>query len=118
MAYTFIDDAIPAVDHEAITVSTSAIGLTAGKLTTANLANAVSGEQSYIEVKRVSKALITVETDLVRFRIDGTNPTSSTGHQLSAGDSLEISGFQNLTNIRFIRSGAADATIRITYYRR
>jgi hypothetical protein len=118
MAYIFIDDSIPAVDHEAITVSTSALGLTASKLTAFAAANARDTDQSYVDIKRAHKVLITTETDKVRFRLDGTDPTSATGHELAAGDSLEVAGFSNLSKLRFIRSGAADATLRVTFYRR
>lgn len=118
MAYIFIDDSIPAVDFESVTVSTVSIGLTAAKLVVTGTANAYNESTAYVDVKRAHKVLITTETDKVRFRLDGTAPTAAIGHELAAGDSLEVAGFANLSNLRFIRSGAADATIRVTYYRK
>lgn len=88
--------------YEAITVSSTAIGPT---LTTIF----PSGKQA------ASEAFITVETNPVRWRADGTDPTSSEGHLLQAGDSLSIFGTVNLKNLKFIRTGS-DATLRVTYY--
>jgi len=51
----------------------------------------------------------------VRWRDDGTNPTSSIGMSLLANESMEYDG--ELSRIKFIRSGAADATLDIAYYR-
>ena len=59
-------------------------------------------------------AIITVETDKVRFRFN-SNPTSSAGHELEAGDSLELDSAEELSSIRFIRSGVVDATLQISY---
>lgn len=56
-------------------------------------------------------AFITVETDKVRFKFD-TNPTSTLGIELNAGDTLELETEDELANIRFIRSGSADATVQ------
>jgi hypothetical protein len=117
MAVITVDNPLPAYDHEAITVSTSALGLTSTKITVvASIGGAV--ESQYQNVKHADEALITTETDKVRFRLDGTNPTSSTGHELAAGDTLIVSGWKNIQAIRFIRSGSADATLRCTYYSR
>lgn len=59
-------------------------------------------------------ALISVETDKVRFRF-GSPPTSTAGHELNVGDFLELDCADELASIQFIRSGAADATLQVSY---
>lgn len=59
-------------------------------------------------------AVITVETDQVRFWVDGSTPTASVGHLLNVGDELELRGGDELTKFRVIRV-TADATLQVTY---
>lgn len=87
--------------YEAITVSTTALPCTAAKLVDGN-ANA---QQIYI----------TVESNAINWTIDGTTPTSTVGHNLTAGSSLTITGNRNIVALKMIRSGGADATVKITY---
>jgi len=58
-------------------------------------------------------ALIQAETQPVRWRDDGTNPTTTVGMKLAVGDSLWYSG--DLTAIRLIEQ-AASAKLNISYY--
>lgn len=83
--------------YETITVSTSAVGFTvpAGTLL----------------------AVVMVETDAIRYRDDGTDPTSSLGMPVTSGGSLVVCPNQ-LSRIRFIRSGANDASLKVSYYGR
>ena len=85
------------VGYEDITVSTTAIGFTA-----AEISSAVAAE-------------VWVEGDAVRFRTDGTDPTSSVGHQLDVGDVMFVDNASDLASIRFIRV-TTDATLRVSYY--
>lgn len=78
--------------YEAITVSNTAIGFT-------------SVAYNY--------ALVTVETDSIRFRVDGTDPTSSEGHKLDPGDTVELLGGNAILYFRAIRT-SSDATIRVS----
>lgn len=82
---------------ESVTVSTTAVTLTAATYTNCD------------------NALITVETDQVRFRLDGVAPTSSVGHVLDAGDTLILDSADQIVGARFIRSGGSDATLRVSY---
>ena len=82
---------------ESVTVSTTAVTLTAATYTDCD------------------NALITVETDQVRFRLDAVAPTSAIGHILDAGDTLLLSSEDQIVGARFIRSGGADATLRVSY---
>jgi hypothetical protein len=81
---------------EQLTVSSSAVGL----------ASIPAG---------ANKALIRVSTANIRWRGDGTNPTSSAGMPQYVDDEFEIIG--GLAAYKFIRSGASDATLDVAYYR-
>lgn len=62
-------------------------------------------------------ALVTLETNPIRFRNDGTAPTASIGHLVSPGQSVEVCGILAVSQMRMIRQGAADGTVMITYLR-
>lgn len=93
-------------DFDTITVSASAIGLTASKYTAPPLE----------PLKEAQYIIITSETNNIRYRIDGTNPTASVGHLLTAGSTLTLTGFSTIKNFKAIATGA-DATIMATYLR-
>lgn len=81
--------------YEQLTISTSVISLT---------------------VPRLAKmAVITVETEPIRYRDDGTAVTASVGTLLKADGSLVVCG-KSMDTIGFIRDGASDATINVNYY--
>jgi hypothetical protein len=58
-------------------------------------------------------AIITPETQAVRWRDDGVAPTTSVGMPLAAGVTLQYDG--DLSQIRFIEQ-TAGAKLNITYY--
>ena len=58
-------------------------------------------------------AIITPETQAVRWRDDGVAPTASVGMPLAAGVTLQYDG--DITKIRFIEQ-TAGAKLNITYY--
>jgi hypothetical protein len=58
-------------------------------------------------------ALITPETQGVRWRDDGTDPTGSVGMPLSAGVTLQYDG--DLKRIRFIED-VSGAILNVSYY--
>ena len=60
-----------------------------------------------------SIALITPETQAVRWRDDGVNPTASVGMPLAVGVTLQYDG--DLTQIKFIEQ-TGGAKINISYY--
>ena len=82
---------------EALTVSDSSVGFT-----TATFANR-------------SLVFLTCEDAAVRFRLDGTAPTSAVGHELEVGDTLELDSEHQLENVRFIRRNGVDATLQCAY---
>lgn len=90
--------------YETITVSDSAVGFTAGT----RQPTSALGAQA---------ALVTVETQPIRIRMDGTDPTATVGHLLQDTDALVITGPNNVIKFRAIRDGGSDATILVTYFR-
>lgn len=83
---------------EQITVSTVAVSFTAATL----------AEGSY--------AVVSVETNPLRYRSDGGTPTAAVGHLAAAGTVLEVCGKTAVRNFKMIRQGAADATVFATYF--
>lgn len=83
---------------EQITVSTVAIGFTVATLAEGNY------------------AVVSIETNPIRYRSDGTNPTAAVGHLAAAGTVLEVCGKSAARNFKMIRQGAADATAFVTFY--
>src|SRR5687767_7915056 len=90
--------------YEAITVAATAIGFTNGTLSPAKAPSAKA-------------AFCTLETAEVRYRYDGTNPSSSEGHLLASGGSITLYGINNLNQFRAIRTTGSSGTLRCTYMR-
>jgi hypothetical protein len=90
----------PPSGFETITVSTTAIGITAALLTNAKA------------------AFLTVEGADIRYRIDGTDPTAAVGHLVTDGGNLMLTDKTRaaLTQLRMIRDDAVDATVSVTVY--
>ena len=99
---------LDAYSHESITVSTTALGFT-----TTETRKAIAGTTQTVSAV---EALITVETNPVRYTMDGTTPTANVGHLLGDGDVITISGMGNIKRFQMIRQGAADATVMVTYF--
>jgi hypothetical protein len=93
--------AYQAFDYESITVSTTAVGLTASKF------------NSYAAYE--IKAFMTLESAQIRWRIDGTNPTSTEGHAFEAGTNLTVEGYKNLSQFKAIKTGTSDGVLKVTY---
>jgi len=98
-------------DFEQLTIGVAASTPTAAKIT-ANDATPIPGR-----ARRARAALLTVEGNPIRYRVDGVAPTAAIGHLLSAGDSVVIEGVEAVKRLKMIRQGAADGTVNITYYR-
>ena len=91
-----------AVSYEAITVSSTAVGIGSATLDPAD--GAVPTE-----------CYGRVETESIRYRCDGTNPTSSEGILVQATETIHILGRGNMENIKFIATGS-DGTLRLHCY--
>jgi hypothetical protein len=95
-----------AVGFETITVANTAIGGTLATFTPTS--GALAGEANL--------ALFgPLETAQVRWRDDGTAPTSTVGHLLEVGQVLEYDG--DVGSISFIRTGGTSGALPVTYYR-
>lgn len=105
-------DGLNAVGYQQLTVSTGAVPLVLPTATRPKRALILCGP------------LNAATTNYVRWRADGTNPTSTVGMPLPVGDYLDLTfedGFDFfgiLGTIKFIRDSgaAADATLEITYF--
>ena len=112
MAIVLIDTQTPAMSHESITVSSTPIGIT----TAVHSTTTVSGYESPNQIKRTAKsAYISVETNSIRFTLDGTTVSSTAGHLLAAGDTLMIYGHQNVRKLSMARV-TNDATVKVTTF--
>jgi len=87
--------------YQQITDLSSAVGLTVPTL-------APDGSN-----QKPTFALIICETQGVRWRDDGTNPTASVGMPLAAGVPLQYDG--DLNKIKFIQQSSS-AKLNISYY--
>lgn len=61
-------------------------------------------------------ALVSVETDCLRYWPTGDNPTTTDGHKMCDGTQFYIYGLHNITNLKMIRV-TTDVTIQVSYYR-
>ena len=90
-----------ATGYEAITVSDTAIGFTTAKIAMA------AGE-------KCKEAFCVLEDNDVRFTLDGTTPTSSTGTLLLAGENLTLDNEEDIINFRVIRV-SSNASLKCIY---
>lgn len=63
-----------------------------------------------------SKALITVETSQIRFRVDGAAPTAAVGHIADSDDQITLDSIEEIAKFKAIRTGAISAVINVTYF--
>ena len=92
---------IPFTD-EAITVADTSIGLTSSKLTSD---------------PKPKMAIVTVETARIRYRLEGSAPTTTVGHRVGANTSFVLEGFSQMNNFRAIRTTSTSAKLFVTYLR-
>ena len=86
---------------ESITVANTAIGFTA----------AIIGSTTDI----VTEVDCTLETAQIRFRVDGTDPTSTEGHILNVGSSIKLTNRAEIAKFKAIRTGAASGALKCSY---
>lgn len=65
---------------------------------------------------RADYALITVETDCLRYWPNGTDPSTTVGHKVCDGGTITVSGFSNIANLKMIRI-TNNVTIQVSYHR-
>lgn len=95
------DSTSRAVSYEALVISTTAVPITPARLSLVSVHGMCSGR---------------LEGADIRFRLDGTNPTSAEGQLLKENELITIRGLTNLLAIRFIRDAGVNGTLRLTCY--
>jgi acyl-coenzyme A thioesterase PaaI-like protein len=85
--------------YQALTIADTAVGLAAATTDP-------TGHQ------QMQYGLGRLETADVRYRMDGTAPTSTEGVLLATGSLIELNGHDALKRIKFIRTGSS-AVLRI-----
>ncbi len=93
---------IDALDHEELTISTAALGFTDATIKQA--------------AGNAAIAVVTVETDAIRYWVDGTTPTSSSGHLAPADTAFTICGLNSIDNFLAIRV-TLDAAIKASFFK-
>jgi hypothetical protein len=63
------------------------------------------------------RAILTLETDQIRYWIDGTVPTSLVGHLLNPGDVLVLENMDQLKGFRGIKV-TNNASLNVSYLKR
>lgn len=96
--------------YESVTVTDSATALTA---TTYKESKEVKTNSD----RGAARAIITVETAQLRYRYDGSDPTSAEGHILNINDVLVLVGTDAISQFRGIRTGGTSAVLKVTYER-
>lgn len=95
-------------NFETLTVGTSSTYFARGKI------KPTSGTYAGMTAQA---ALVTLEGGNIRFRLDGLSPpTSTTGHYMTAGDTLLLLGAQAVNQFRAIRAGDQNGIITATYF--
>ena len=94
-------------EYEEVTVVDSAAGFSADKT------QPVTGPYARLSARAT---LISLENGDIRFRVDGGLPSLSSGHYLTSGDTLVLTGTQAIQQFRAIRSGDTDGVLRVTYF--
>jgi hypothetical protein len=87
----------PVDSHEQVTVSTTAVGVTSGSV-------------------KKGGCLVRASGGTVRWRADGTDPTTGVGYPLKDGESLRLTQSSTCRAIRFIRTGQSDITLDVIHF--
>lgn len=97
-----------AYDHQALTVSTTAVGLDINKINATPTGTQAVG---------ISVECSSGTTCPIRFYIDGTTAVTTAGTQVDYQSQMIIYSIDNIRRFSAIRSGTVDAILQIIYYR-
>lgn len=92
--------------HEAITVTGTPIGPTALTVYPDHDQKPRPGFEGFF----------TVETDAIRYTVDGTTPSNTVGHIVAAGSNFTVTGTNNLLRLKMAKV-TNNATVMATYFR-
>jgi hypothetical protein len=84
--------------------SSAAVGFTASKI------ESTTG----LSLTKRQYALVTVEANPIRYRVDGTDPTTAVGHLAPVGTVLQLDSYSQLVHFKAIATGA-DATLSCSF---
>lgn len=65
-----------------------------------------------------NKAIVVVESANIRYREDGTDPTSSVGTKAFQNTTIILEGRNRMSAFRAIRTDSTDAKLSVNYYDR
>ena len=63
-----------------------------------------------------NKAIMTVENATLRYRDDGTDPTSTVGLRVFINSTIILNNRDAILNFRAIRTGGSNSEINVSYY--
>ena len=93
-----ISSGLSSFDHEILDVEDSAVGLTSA---------------TYLDAIR---AEMTLETAQIRYWDDGSDPTSSEGHEVNVGDLIILNSASQIANFKAICTGSTSSKLMISYF--
>lgn len=79
-------------------------------VTNAAVRTACQGSATCTADVSTNQAFLSVETNPIRWRADGTAPTTAIGHLANAGATITLVGHANVANFKMIATGA-NATV-------
>ena len=91
-----------AYKYESISVGATAVGLTQANI---DLSRSLTRNKS---------AIITVEDEMIRFRVDNIDPTASEGHIALIGDTIHLDEHSVPTFIA-ISAGSGTSKLKVSY---
>ncbi|MFA5143991.1 MAG: hypothetical protein WC522_07510 [Candidatus Omnitrophota bacterium] len=65
--------------------------------------------------RQASRAMITVEGGNIRYRVDGGNPTSASGHLATEGDIFALESIYEIKNFKATRVSTASGKLVVSY---
>lgn len=63
-----------------------------------------------------SMALVNIDTNPIKYTIDGSTPSATNGHLVAAGGQFLLLSREEITAFRVIRQGGADAAMCVTFF--
>ncbi len=103
LAVSFAFMSLAADSYESILVGNTAVGFTSANITTT----------TYL----VRKVFCTEENGAIRYRVDGTSPTSAEGHWLAVSGTLTIDNYTDILNFRAISASGTSPTLKCSYWK-
>lgn len=61
------------------------------------------------------RAIVSVETNRIRYKYDGGTPTAALGHIAEAGDFLTITDYTNIQNFKALSIGSGSSSLQVSY---